>query len=279
MTKQAIFDAWAPPSAIWSQWVKPVLFSQIVSMARDHVVAPELPVDVRWAVDSDHATAIVVDLPGAQAINLGLSLATIGYRPVPLYNACPAPAGASALVDVRPIMIALASAASSLGSLGLADAAPPAFLLDGNRNPAAVGEPPVMVDVKSAGLPPTYPDAEGGTAGVSLTPRKFDNRSISLPTDFPSATFLRSRGIQRIVLIQPPHTEPQADLSHTLLRWQQAGLTILVVAPHEPGPPRPITIKRPRRYRWLWYNLLAKLGLRSSPLGGFGGFLPMPSSG
>jgi hypothetical protein len=276
MTKQSIFDAWAPPSAIWSRWAKPVLFSQLDSIARDENVAPELPVDVSWAVDSDRATAIVVELPGAHGVNVALSLAAIGYRPVPLYNACPAPAGDTALVAVRPIMIALASAASSLQSFGLPDDAPPAFLLDAMRNPSAVAPPP---NIKSSGWPPFLMDARGDTAVVAPSPGVFDNRSISLPTDFPSANLLLSRGIRRIVLIQPRHSEPQADLSHSLLRWQQAGLTILAAAIDEPGPARPRTIKRPRAYRLLWYNLLAKLGLHSNPLGGFGGFLPMPSTG
>jgi hypothetical protein len=239
MSKQSIFDAWVP----------------------------------------DRATAMVVDLPGSQGVTMALSLAAIGYRPVPLYNACPAPAGTKALVDVRPIMIALASAASSLPSLGLPDEAPPAILLDANRNPAAAAAPRDMVEDNSTYVPPFLTDAKGETAVVAPSPRTFDNRSISLPTDFPSANFLRSRGIQRIVLVQPHHAEPSADLSHTLRRWQQAGLTILAVAIHEPGPPRPITIKHPRAYRLLWYNLLAKLGLRRNPLGGFGGFLPVPSSG
>jgi hypothetical protein len=278
MTKQSLFEAWAPPGSIWSRWAKPVLFSQMDSIARDENVAPELPVDVSWAVDSDRATAIVVDLPGAQGVKVALSLAAIGYRPVPLYNACPAPAGDTALVDVRPILTALASAASSLQSLGLPDGAPPVFLLDANRNTAAVARPPEMVVDKSADLPPLS-DAAGGTAVGTSSSATFDNRSISLPTDFPSANLLLSRGIRRIVLIQPRRTEPQADLSHSLLRWQQAGLTILAVAIDEPDLPRPITIKRPRAYRLLWYNLLAKLGLRANPLGGFGGSLPMPSSG
>ena len=107
----------------------------------------------------------------------------------------------------------------------------------------------------------------------------FDNRSISLPTDFPSANLLLSRGIRRIILVQAHFTDPQADLSHTLRRWQEAGLTILAVAIDEPAAPRPITIRRPTAFRLLWYNLLAKLGLKPNPLGGFGGRLPMPSSG
>ena len=279
MTKQSIFDAWAPPSAIWSRWAKPVLFSQMDSVARAENEGPEPPADLSWAVDSDRATAVVVDLPGAQGVTIALSLAAKGYRPVPLYNACPAPAGDTALVDVRPIITALASSASSLQSFGLPDEAPPVFLLDAKRNTAVIAPPPDMVVDKSANLPPFLMDAKGDTAVVTSSSGTFDNRSISLPTDFPSANFLLSRGIRRIVLIQPRRTEPQADLSHSLLRWQQAGLTILAVAIDELDPPRPITVKRPRAYRLLWYNLLAKLGLRSNPLGGFGGFLPIPSSG
>jgi hypothetical protein len=176
-------------------------------------------------------------------------------------------------------MIALASAATSLQSFALRDEAPPAFLLDASRNPSAVATPPNRVDDKPMILPPSEMDGKGDTAVVAPSAGMFDNRSISLPTDFPSANLLRSRGIRRIVLIQSRHSEPQADLSHSLLRWQQAGLTIVAAAIDEPDPPRPITIKRPRAYRLLWYNLLAKLGLRSNPLGGFGGFLPMPSTG
>ena len=56
--------------------------------------------------------------------------------------------------------------------------------------------------------------------------------------------------------------------------------SLLAAAIDEPDdPPRPITIKRPRAYRLLWYNLLAKLGFHGNPLGGFGGFLPMPATG
>ncbi|HEX3448175.1 MAG TPA: hypothetical protein VHS97_07960, partial [Isosphaeraceae bacterium] len=167
MTKQSIFDAWAPPSAIWSRWAKPVLFSQMDSVARDENLVPVLPVDVSWAVDSDRATALVVDLPGAQGVTMAMALAAMGYRPVPLYNACPAPAGDTALVVVRPIMIALASAASSLQSLGLPDEATPAFLLDAMRNPSAMTPPPDIVDDRFTSLPSFLMDAKGDTAVVA----------------------------------------------------------------------------------------------------------------
>src|SRR5579872_4155178 len=247
MTKDFIFDAWAPPSAIWSRWAKPVLFSQMDSIAPDTIAVPST-IDVSWAVDPNRATAVIVDLPGVQGVPLALSLAAIGYRPVPLYNACPAPQGDVALVNVRPIMIALASGASSLRALDLAAEAPPAFLLDSQRNVPL----------------------------VTAAPGMFDNRSISLPTDFPSADFLGSRRIHRVVLVQPGRTEPQADLSHTLRRWQEAGLSLLEIATDQPDVPRPITVNRPSSFRLLWYNLLAKAGFKANPLGGFGGRLPMP---
>lgn len=40
-----------------------------------------------------------------------------------------------------------------------------------------------------------------------------------------------------------------------------------------------MTIQRPSRFRFLLYNALATFGLKRAPLGGFGGLLPMPSSG
>ena len=250
MTKDFLFDSWAPPSAVWSRWAKPVLFSQMNSIAQDANAAPST-IDVSWAADPNHSTAVVLDIPGAEGVALALRLAAIGYRPLPLYNACPAPQGELALVDVRPIMIALASGASSLRALDLAADAPPAFLLDAQRNVPVVAPAP----------------------GI------FDNRSISLPTDFPSADFLGSRRIHRVILVQPGRTEPQAGLSHTLRRWQEAGLSLLAIATDESDVPRPITANRPSSFRLLWYNLLAKAGFKSNSLGGFGGRLPMPSNG
>jgi hypothetical protein len=250
MTNQEIFDAWTPPAAIWSPWVKPVLFSQMDAFSPEANAPQETPQDVSWAADSNRAVAIVADLPGAQGVSLALHLATINYRPIPLYNACPGPADGTTVVDVRPIAAALAAAVSTLSGITLPDDAPPAFLLDANRNSA-----------------------------IARTPGRFDNRSISLPTDFPSAHLLLSRGIRRVLLVQEGREEPQADLSHTLYRWQEAGLKILALDVKNPAPPRPITVQRPKAFRLLWYNLLAKFGLKANPLGGFGGKLPMASGG
>jgi hypothetical protein len=110
-------------------------------------------------------------------------------------------------------------------------------------------------------------------------PGAFDNRSVSLPTDFPSGLFLQSHGIQNVVLVVREKSAPQADLAHTLSAWQEAGLSIRTRTVDGVGPPEPLRVARPSNFRVLWYRLLATMGLRRNPLGGFGGTIPMPSSG
>ena len=71
----------------------------------------------------------------------------------------------------------------------------------------------------------------------------------------------------------------QTDLAHTLRRWQEGGISILIKSLDTAGDPRPINVGRPSGFRLLFYNFLATLGLKRSPFGGFGGRLPMPSAG
>ena len=139
-----------------------------------------------------------------------------------------------------------------LSRLTLPPTAPPAFLLDDRRR-------------------------YGNT--VAPAPGIFDNRSVSLPTDFPSASRLLAHGIRRVVLVQERSTHPQEDLSHTLVRWQEAGVEVLAVNLSTPGPARSIAVQKPTMYRRIWQRVLATMGLRRNPLGGFGGLLPVPSTG
>ncbi|MCI0635416.1 MAG: hypothetical protein L0206_16095 [Actinobacteria bacterium] len=258
MNSEEAYQAWAPEQSPWSPWVKPILFANqpvwddLGAAEPDGIPAPP------WVSAIDPSTAFVVDLPGAEGVAWGVALARRGWRPVPLYNALPGESFAepgvdgSALVDVSSIVRAMRRATAILGQLALAEDRPPAFLLDAQRR---------------------Y-----GT-GAAVRPGQFDNRSVSLPTDFPSGLFLRSRGIERVVLVQQAKTEPQVDLAHTLLAWQEAGLSILSKTTSTDGPPEPIRVKRPSNFRVMWYRCLATLGLRRSPLGGFGGMIPVPSAG
>jgi hypothetical protein len=284
MDKHVVFEAWAPRDSAWSAWAKPVLFAhmQFNDLTQRLIDAPLA--DVSWAPGADKGTAIILDLPGPNGVWAGLGLAGLGYRPVPLYNACPGPsapqwpaafspaaadpfnapvntpappsayaqtASRAALVDVGPILTALFLSTPRLKESSLPADAPPAFLLDANRR------------VGSA-----YP-----------RPGQFDNRSVSFPTDFPSANLLLSRGINRALLVQQSGTAPQADLAHTLRRWQEAGIRLELKLLSAAGPPVPLVVDRPSAFRSLWHRLLVSSGLRRNPLGGFGGVLPEPSAG
>ncbi len=300
MNASEAYEVWAPTGGPWSPWVKPILFADEPDWdagrlpALTEVSVPDWmmePVknagyrDVkRESASGDTTTVYVIDMPGAEAVAWGLMLARRGWRPIPLYNAVPGgisggyvPLGAPspmmptsiapmntlgaplapvpvlphALVDVRPILVAMVSATAALKSLGIAADRPPVFLLDADRR-VGVGTP---------------------------TPGRFDNRSISLPTDFPSAVFLKSRGIERAVLVQRGTREPQEDLAHTLLAWQQGGIAVLSKSLAMEGEPQAYEVTPPSQFRAAWYRFLATVGLRRSPLGGFGGAIPIPSAG
>ena len=94
------------------------------------------------------------------------------------------------MVDVWPTVAALVTGAAPLGNAAVPADAPPAFLLDADRR----------------------------TGRVVVTPGVFDNRSVSLPTDFPSAGRLRAGGVTRVVLVRSVGGTPQPDLAHTLRR-------------------------------------------------------------
>jgi hypothetical protein len=252
MTPQYVFDVWSPPGGLWSPWVKPVLFAHVKPLAYYGEVTLSPVPEVPWLVGGDAGLALVIDLPGELGVSVAMHAARRGFRPVPLYNAVPGPLGSAvALCDVAPIVAALSIVTPDLDGLNLPYAAPPAFLLDAARR--------------------------RGT-GASPHPGMFDNRSVCLPTDFPSANVLIAQGIRRVVLVQMDLLDPQEDLSHALLRWQEAGIAIEAAALIDPARPVPITVRKPPLYRQLWQRMLATVGLRRSPLGGFGGVLPIPSS-
>ncbi len=267
MTLEEVFAAWAPEGAPWSHWAKPVLFA---CMEREgaHVLEaaaattgygiPEAAAEMVRPLLLEEGTAVVIDLPGALGIDVGLALAARGWRPVPLYNS--AASGGEArwasqgmgsfgvCIDVAPLMAGLWRGAKILRDLRWKPTAPPLFLLDADR--------------RTGRLAPA--------AGI------FDNRWVSLPTDFPSARMLRERGISRALLLSTSGAVA-ADLAHTLLRWQEAGIDISAAAAGAAAAP--VILRKPRWYRSLWHGLLEAAGFRRSWLGGFGARLSDSGSG
>ncbi|MDC3961376.1 hypothetical protein [Polyangium jinanense] len=265
MKREEVHRLWAPDDATWSAWVKPVLFAYLVedpepkalpsppSWIEARIVAP-IHAHAQAAPGGEHTyrsaprrqdTAVILDLPGAAGVRVGAALGRHGFRPVPLYNAIPAPEGVIAYAET---MQSLVDAASSLS--GLAQDAPPAFLLDQRR----MGK------------------------GVLLEPGKYDNRSFVFPNDFPSVKTLARAGIRRAALVQREADHPAADLAPILRSWQEQGIEILHVRTDVNGPAEVLRVARPGLFESVgqWFD---RMGLRRRRDGTFGGVIPERSSG
>jgi hypothetical protein len=250
MDKQELFATWAPPGSPWSAWAKPVLFAHLPRPLPP--VYPQLLLDLSWVPAITEHWAVVVELPGPEAVAIGMALAERGYRPVPLFNACPPPLAAGdpvpplAVVNVEGIMAHLVGLAGRLSALALPDDAPPAFLVDAGRH----GPP--------------------GPVNVGL----FDNRSILFVTDFPSAIALAAHNIRRALLISQRSRLLTDDLAYVLRTWQKAGVTLARKNVDDVEPIQPLTIGG----FWLLFQLGQRLWawahLRRGFQGAFGGFVP-----
>ena len=236
----------------------------VTGTTRHESSAPSLAAPVletNWVPAIETRSALVLDLPGAEGVRLGLDLAARGYRPVPLYNAVPVSSGEPLLdlmtgrpvaaVQVLPIVHALKEGATSLGLIDLPADAPPVFLLDAHRR----------------------------AAGRKMLPDEFDNRSVCFTTDFPSANFLFAQRIGCVVLVQRTGEQPQLDLAHVLRRWQQSGITVQLKRLDAPGPPVPCEIQRPSWFGTMFQRALSMVGLHYGEAGGFGGWVTDTSAG
>lgn len=208
-TRAEVHRAWAPEGGRWTRWVKPVLFSALDGADLDfdeenapivpranaelerRILAPLSRSATTYREGAGDDAALVIDLPGAEGTFLGISLAHQGFRPIPLYNAVPSPVG---LIDHQAILRALVAGAEQVAAAP-ANAAP-AFLLDASRR----------------------------GRDVRFESGRFDNRSVCRSSDFPSAAFLLSAGISRVIIVT---SRIQEDLGEALLTWQREGIALL----------------------------------------------------
>ncbi|HKB05296.1 MAG TPA: hypothetical protein VKD90_23930 [Gemmataceae bacterium] len=258
MTREEVFEAWAPAGGTWSNWVKPAPFAHLPrEMAPDPDVPPP---DLSWVPPPVERFALVIDLPGATSVHTGLALAGIGYQPVPLFNSIlppvepgePAPAADVSVVAVEPILSALVRGSDRLRANPPPADAPPAFLIDADRQ----------------------------TSRRDLSAGAFDNRSVVFVTDFPSAALLARHGITRAVLVRQQPGTMGEDLTHSLQLWQQGGMTLVRKWLSEPGPAVPLTLPKPGWWIGLARRLRALLpGIGRNAAGEFGVFVSQAAGG
>ncbi len=251
MTRDEIFAAWSPPGAIWSNWTKPALFARLPCEVSATDGGANL--DVSWAPPLAERVALIVDLPGAISVRCGLALASLGYRPVPLFNAVPPPAGSAAasVVDVEPILNALQQGAQRLQELSIPTEAPPAFLMDANRQ---ANEQPLL-------------------------PGTFDNRSVVFVSDFPSAARLTGQGIARALLVREHAAGLEADLTYALQIWKRGGIDLSAKWLENSDLPTAFNLPRPSFWSGLRLRLADLFGLRRNAAGEFGEFIPRAAGG
>jgi hypothetical protein len=243
MTLQDAFSIWAPEDALWTEWAKPVAFTGAITDTGLEAPMSVPTLAISGLPESWTDAAIVVDLPGEEAVMVGLALAARGFRPVPLFNGT---IGPNAVIDVLQITRALGAAAPLLAEIAIKPDARPAFLLDSRR---------------------------GELLGAE-EPGRYDNRWVVLPQDFPSGVFLGSRGIREVVLIQRGESMPAHDLTHVLYRWQQAGIRMRAIDLATGRTTDDLRVRRPSLFRAAWYVAIALFGLRRSNVGGFGSMVP-----
>ncbi len=222
MTGKEIYKIWAPPDARWTAWVRPVPFVGIgvVSHGKNAPVSfgGNAPVSFGGSgsaamthrevqesyFDAGHVilhgnelktdTAIILDLPGNEAIKEAISLARRGFRPIPLYNGTRAQPGAMALVDNHGLEQALLWGALELSKIKLEKEAPPVFLLDSNR-----------------------------MHRFRMSASVFDNSWDLYQQDLPSAAFFVQSGINKIII---KGEKVQRDLAEILYRFPAEGVAL-----------------------------------------------------
>lgn len=187
MIGKEIYKIFAPADAKWVEWVRPVPFVAIDTYNR----TPAIDWQDRKAIFIENYqsdTAIFIDLPGKEAIELSIDLAYKGYRPIPLFNGTDEQNGAQATTDTYLIESSLINGAKKLKDIHLKNDANPAFLLD-------------------------YFRTNRYRAKESI----FDNSWDLYKQDIPSAQYFKRNGINKIIIVSK---EIQKDLKKIFLNFQ-----------------------------------------------------------
>jgi len=132
MTGREIYEVYAKEDSIWSAWVRPVPFVAIDTYKRE----PEIffkEINQIAIKEYDEKAAIFVDLPGDESVEMGISLAKMGYIPIPIYNGVDEQEDSVPVVNTNLVESALINGASILRNIKLEASANPAFLMDSNR--------------------------------------------------------------------------------------------------------------------------------------------------
>lgn len=259
---QSLWQAWGPvPGSPWEPFHCVTLFAAVDELEKDSpksflgpVAVPNLPDSIMnatvappWA---EPGILAMIDLPGPESVAFGYHLAaTAGFQPVCTFDNWPHKLGVLRSERVLGALLYYAVAMNALRT-GLTPASSPVWICDRER-----------------------------FTGSKPEPGRFDNRYIIEDRLLPGPHLLRAAGIHKIIYVGPgPVTYPAEDI-----RGYLEGLMPYGIVTYTASPADPATWVKPTAYiRKLGtpsgWSVLSMNMIRSSA-GGFGGFVPEPSSG
>ena len=200
MLGKEIYKIYVPSGAKWVEWVRPVSFVAIDTYNRTPV-SNWVDRNVMCLKKYEKDTAIFVDLPGKESIELGIGLAHIGYRPIPLFNGTDEQIGSQATTHTYLIESCLINSGEKLKSILLKNDANPAFLLDSIR-----------------------------TNRYRSKESIFDNSWDLYKQDIPTAKYFKENGISKIIVIG---NTIQRDLRKIFFDFQNIGIQFYLTDGYE----------------------------------------------
>ena len=195
MRGKEIYKIYAPNGAKWIDWVRPVPFVAIDTYDRK-AIADWVDRKVMFLKNYQKDTAIFIDLPGKESIELSMGLAHIGYRPIPIFNGTDEQPGSQATTNTYLIESCLINGSEKLKNIKLENDANPAFLLDSYR-----------------------------TNQYRAKESVFDNSWDLYKQDIPSPEYFKQNGITKIIVVGGTI---QKDLKKILLKFQEKGIDIYI---------------------------------------------------
>ena len=195
MRGKEIYKIYAPNGAKWIDWVRPVPFVAIDTYNRKPI-ADWMERKAMFLKNYQQDTAIFVDLPGKESIELSIDLAYKGYRPIPIFNGTDEQPGSQATTNTYLIESCLINGSEKLKNIKLDNNANPAFLLDSYR-----------------------------TNRYRAKESIFDNSWDLYKQDIPSAEYFKQNGITKIIIVGDVI---QRDLKKIFLKFQEKGIDIYI---------------------------------------------------
>ena len=195
MRGKEIYKIYAPNGAKWIDWVRPVPFVAIDTYNRKPI-ANFLDREAMFLKKYQQDTAIFIDLPGKESIELGIGLAHMGYRPIPVFNGTDEQQGSQATTNTYLIESYLINGSQKLKNIELKNDANPVFLLDSHR-----------------------------TNRYRAKESIFDNSWDLYKQDIPSAEYFKQNGITKIIVVGETI---QRDLKKIFLKFQEKGIDIYI---------------------------------------------------